>query len=361
MKSTVSFPALVQRFFTERLMQQRQASPHTISSYRDTFRLLLRFAYKRLHKRPDHLAFEDINAPLVTAFLNDLEKTRAISARTRNLRLTAIRSFFRYAAFEAPAYSVQIQRVLSMPGKRYNRRLIHFLTRPEVKALLAATDKHTWCGRRDHALLRLAVETRLRVSEMTSLTREDVTLGTGAHVDVVGKGRKQRVTPFSKQTAAILKAWMKEPHIPDSDALFPSVRGGHLSSDAVQRLLKKYTTHAARGCPSLRKKRVTPHVLRHYVPFGIMSGDTLEPRRSTGCRAVKQMCSRVTRHNLEGLKTVQEVEELVCRLETSWLAVSRSCLLKGLFLHRKGRFDIDLRGFHRFMPEPQRDDRATNA
>lgn len=221
MKSTVSFPALLQRFFTERLMQQRQASPHTISSYRDTFRLLLRFANKRLHKPPDHLAFEDINAPLVTAFLNDLEKTRAISARTRNLRLTAIRSFFRYAAFEAPAYSAQIQRVLSMPGKRYERRLIHFLTRPEVKALLAAPDTRTWCGRRDHALLRLAVETGLRVSEMTSLTCEDVTLGTGAHVDVVGKGRKQRVTPFSKQTAVVLKAWMKEPRILVDDALFP--------------------------------------------------------------------------------------------------------------------------------------------
>jgi site-specific recombinase XerD len=270
MKSTVSFPALVQRFFTERLMQQRQASPHTISSYRDTFRLLLRFAYKRLHKPPDHLAFEDINAPLVTAFLNDLEKTRAISVRTRNLRLTAIRSFFRYAAFEAPAYSAQIQRVLSMPGKRYDRRLIHFLTRPEVKALLAAPDKRAWCGRRDHALLRLAVETGLRVSEMTSLTCEDVILGTGAHVDVVGKGRKQRVTPFSKQTAAILKAWMKEPRVPVDDALFPSVRGGHLSSDAVQRLLKKYTTQAARGCPSLRKKRVTPHVLRHTAAMELL-------------------------------------------------------------------------------------------
>jgi site-specific recombinase XerD len=270
MKSTVSFPGLVQRFFTERLMQQRQASPHTISSYRDTFRLLLRFTYKRLHKSPDRLAFEDINAPLVTAFLNDLETTRAVSARTRNLRLTAIRSFFRYAAFEAPAYSAQIQRVLSMPGKRYNRTLIHFLTRPEVKALLAAPDKRTWRGRRDHAVLLLAVETGLRVSEMTGLTREDVTLGTGAHVDVVGKGRKQRVTPFSKQTAAVLKAWIKEPARPNSDALFPSARGGHLSSDALQRLLKKYTALAAKECPSLRKKRVTPHVLRHTAAMELL-------------------------------------------------------------------------------------------
>jgi len=270
MKSIVSFQGLVQGFFTERLMQQRQVSQHTISSYRDTFRLLLRFAYKRLHKPPDHLAFEDINAPLVTAFLNDLEQTRAISARTRNLRLTAIRSFFRYAAFEAPTYSAQIQRVLSMPGKRYNRALIHFLTRPEVKALLAVPDKRTWGGRRDHALLLLAVETGLRVSEMTGLTRGDVTLSTGAHIDVVGKGRKQRVTPFSKQTAAVLKSWMKEPGIPNSDVLFPSARGGHLSSDAVQHLLKKYTTQAAKECPSLRKKRVTPHVLRHTAAMELL-------------------------------------------------------------------------------------------
>lgn len=270
MKSTISFPGLVQRFFTERLMQQRRTSSHTISSYRDTFRLLLRFAYKRLHKPPDRLAFEDINAPLVTAFLNDLEETRAISTRTRNLRLTAIRSFFRYAAFEAPAYSAQIQRVLSMPGKRYNRTLIHFLTRPEVKALLAVPDKRTWGGRRDHALLLLAVETGLRVSEITGLTREDVTLGTGGHVNVVGKGRKQRVTPFSKQTAAILKAWIKEPDGPNGDALFPSVRGGHLSSDAVQHFLKKYTALAAKECPSLQKKRVTPHVLRHTAAMELL-------------------------------------------------------------------------------------------
>ncbi|MEJ2419106.1 MAG: tyrosine-type recombinase/integrase [Exilibacterium sp.] len=270
MNSTVSFQGLLQRFFTDRLMQQRQVSPHTISSYRDTFRLLLRFAYKRLQKSPDRLTFEDIDAPLVTAFLNDLEKSRAISPRTRNLRLTAIRSFFRYASFEAPACSAQIQRVLSMPSKRYNRTLINFLTRPEVNALLAAPDKHTWNGRRDHALLLLAVETGLRVSEITGLTRQAVTLNTGAHVDVLGKGRKQRVIPFSKRTATVLRAWIKEPVRGSSDAFFPSARGGHLSSDAVERLLKKYTVIASKVCLSLRRKRVTPHVLRHTAAMELL-------------------------------------------------------------------------------------------
>jgi site-specific recombinase XerD len=274
MKSTVNFQGLVQRFFTDRLMQQRQASAHTISSYRDTFRLLLRFAYTRLHKSPDHLAFEDIDAPLVTAFLNDQEKTRDISARTRNLRLTAIRSFFRYAAYEAPAYSAQIQRVLSMHGKRHNRTLIRFLTRPEVNALLAAPDKRIWGGRRDHALLLLAVETGLRVSEIASLTRQDVTISTGAHVDVTGKGRKQRITPFCKQTAAVIKAWIKEPVKLNADALFPNSRGGHLSSDAIQHLVKKYTALASEGCPSLRKKRVTPHVLRRTAAMELLQAGT---------------------------------------------------------------------------------------
>ena len=225
MKSTVSFQALLQRFFTDRLMQQRQASAHTISSYRDTFRLLLRFAHKRLHKTPDQLAFEDIDAPLVATFLNDLEKTRDIGARTRNLRLTAIRSFFRYAAFEAPAYSAQIQRVLSMHGKRHDRTLIRFLTRPEVDALLAAPDQSTWYGRRDHALLLLAVETGLRVSEISGLTREQITVTAGAHVDVTGKGRKQRVTPFCKRTARILRGWSTEPTKCNSTALFPNAKG----------------------------------------------------------------------------------------------------------------------------------------
>lgn len=198
MTTTTSLAPLLERFFTQRLMQQRQASPHTISSYRDTFRLLLTFAQQRLHTPPTRLTFEAIDAPLIVAFLDHVEKHRGLSVRSRNLRLTAIHSFFRYAAFEAPTHAAQIQRVLAIPSKRFTRTLVHFLTRPEVEALLGAPDQRTWFGRRDHAFLLVAVQTGLRLSELTGLTREDVTLGTGDHVRVIGKGRKERCTPLAK-------------------------------------------------------------------------------------------------------------------------------------------------------------------
>jgi len=212
MKATATNLApLLERFFTQRLMQQRQASPHTISSYRDTFRLLLKFAQQRLHTPPARLTLEEIGTPLIVAFLDHMEKHRGLSARSRNLRLTAIHSFFRYAAFEAPEHAAQIQRVLAIPSKRFTRAQIHFLTRPEVKALLAAPDQRTWFGRRDHAFLLTASQTGLRLSEMTGLTRKDVTLSIGAHVRVIGKGRKERCVPLAKPTVAVLKAWLCEP------------------------------------------------------------------------------------------------------------------------------------------------------
>jgi site-specific recombinase XerD len=208
--SIPTFSTLLQRFFTQRLMQQKQVSSHTISSYRDTFRLLLRFAKKRLGTPPDRLAFEKLDAPFVTAFLNELEETRGVSAQTRNLRLTAIRSFFRFAAYEMPTHSAQIQRVLAMPAKRFDRKLIDFLTRPEADALLVAPDKTTNTGRRDHALLLTTLQTGMRLSEVTGLKRQDVAFGTGAHVDIHGKGRKQRVVPLCKPVAGVLAAWLNE-------------------------------------------------------------------------------------------------------------------------------------------------------
>src|SRR5213594_4063336 len=211
MTNLPSFPALLERFLTQRLMQQRRASPHTISSYRDTFRQFLKFAEERLHKPPSPFNFEEIDAPLVVAFLDSLEKQQGLSVRSRNLRLTAIHSFFRYTAFEAPAHSAQIQRVLAIPSKRFTRTLVQFLTRTEVDALLAAPDQRTWFGRRDHAFLLVAVQTGLRLSEMTGLTRDDVTLSTGAHIRVIGKGRKERCIPLAKPTVAVLKAWLREP------------------------------------------------------------------------------------------------------------------------------------------------------
>jgi site-specific recombinase XerD len=268
--SIPTFPTLLQRFFTQRLMQQKRVSAHTISSYRDTFRLLLRFAQKRLRTPPDRLAFEKLDAPLVAAFLNELEKTRGVTVRTRNLRLTAIRSFFRFAAYEMPTHSAQIQRVLAMPAKRFDRKLIDFLTRPEVDALLDAPDKSTWAGCRDHALLLTTLQTGLRLSEATGLKHQDVTLGTGAHVEVHGKGRKQRAVPLCKPVADVLAAWLDEPGRAQDDIVFPSIRGGRLSADAVERLLKKHIAVASDACPSLKHKNITFHCLRHTTAMDLL-------------------------------------------------------------------------------------------
>jgi len=270
MGTAISFPSLLQQFFTDRLIKQRQASPHTIASYRDTFRLLLRFAQSRLGRSPDRLEFDQIDAPLIGAFLDDLEKGRHIAARTRNLRLTAIRSFFRYAAYETPAHADQIQRVLAMPPKRWTRAHVAFLTRPEIDALLCAPDQQTWSGRRDHALLLVAVQTGLRLSEITGLQRKDVNLDTGAHVRVIGKGRKERVTPLMKNTVGVLRPWLRGIADHDDTLLFPSSRGDRLSHDAVQYLLAKYVASARTVCPSLVSKRVTPHVLRHTAAMELL-------------------------------------------------------------------------------------------
>ena len=266
----ITLAALLQRFFTQRLMQQRQASPHTISSYRDSFRQFLKFVQQRLRKPPSRLTFEEIDAPLIVAFLDELEKHQGVSVRSRNLRLTAIHSFFRFAAFEAPAHSAQIQRVLAIPSKRFTRTLVQFLTRPEVDALLAAPDQFTWSGRRDHAFLLVAVQTGLRLSEMTGLKREDLIVGAGAHLRVVGKGRKERCTPLAQSTLAVLKAWLREPQRGDGDVLFPNAKGGRLSVHGVQYLLTKHRMAACKVCPSLKEKRVTVHRLRHTMAMDLL-------------------------------------------------------------------------------------------
>jgi len=267
---TTSLAPLLEHFFTQRLMQQRQASPHTISSYRDTFRQFLRFAQQRLHQPPSRLNVEQIDAPLIVTFLDELEKHRGLTARSRNLRLTAIHSFFRYAAFELPTHAAQIQRVLAIPAKRFTRTLVRFLTRQEVDALLAAPDRGTWSGRRDHAFILTAVQTGLRLSEMTGLKREDLISGTGAHVRVIGKGRKERCIPLSKSTRAVLKEWLREPQRGQHGVLFPSAKGEPLSVHGVQYLLSKHRTAACKVCPSLEQKRVTVHRLRHTMAMDML-------------------------------------------------------------------------------------------
>lgn len=265
-----NFPFLLQQFFMQRLMQQKNVSPHTLCSYRDTFRLLLRFATNRLHTTPEQLAIEQIDAPFVTAFLNDLESSRGVSARTRNLRLTAIRSFFRFASYELPSRSAQIQRILATPRKRYTRRLVGFLTRPEVEVLLGAPDRHTWTGRRDYALMLLTVQTGLRLAEVTSLTRQNLTLGKAAYLQVIGKGRKERAVPLCRPVAAVLKGWLNEPRQAGSQFVFPSTRGDRLSADAVQHLLHKHLSRAAERCPSMGKRRITFHCLRHTTAMDLL-------------------------------------------------------------------------------------------
>jgi integrase/recombinase XerD len=259
---TLLAPTL-EAFFTERLIGQRRASPHTVVSYRDTFALLLAFANTQTGRPPSRLQLEDLDAPLIGAFLEHLEKQRHNSARTRNTRLAAVHSLFRFAALRHPEHAALIQRVLAIPPKRADRPLVTFLTDPEVDALLAAPDRSCWIGRRDHALLLLAIQTGLRVSELIGLRCHDASLGRGPHLRCEGKGRKTRVTPLTSQTVAVLRAWLAEQHGDPVDPLFPASHGGRMSRDAVERLLTKHAKVAQRACPSLEGKPLSPHTLRH--------------------------------------------------------------------------------------------------
>jgi site-specific recombinase XerD len=270
MTPVATFPGLLETFFTERLVRQRQVSPHTIASYRDTFRLLLEFVHARRGTPPSRLNLADLDAPLIGAFLDHLETARGNGSRSRNVRLAAIRAFFRYAAYQQPAHAALIQRVLAIPSRRPARPLVGFLTRPEIAALLAAPDQRTWGGRRDYALLLVALQAGLRLSELTGLRRQDLSLGPGAHVRCMGKGRKERCTPLTKQAVQVLKAWLREPVPASADVLFPNARGARLSADGVQYLVAKHVRAARTQCPSLCAKRVSPHVLRHTVAMELL-------------------------------------------------------------------------------------------
>lgn len=268
--TAADFPALLQSFFTDRLLRQRQASPHTVAAYRATFRLLLRFAATRLKRAPSLLVIADLDAAFVGEFLDHLERKRGNSARSRNARLAAIHAFFRYVALTEPAHALHCQRVLAIPSKRFERGLVEFLGDQEIEALLGIPDPASWIGRRDRALLLVAVQTGLRVSELTALRRQDVALGTGAHVRCNGKGRKLRCTPLRRDVVKVLDAWLRErPTAPDTP-VFPSSRGGRLSADAVERLVAKHIAVAQGRCPSLASKRVTPHTLRHTAAMQLL-------------------------------------------------------------------------------------------
>lgn len=270
MTGASQFPVLLESFFMERLMRQRQASPHTIASYRDTFRLLMQYAQQRLRKAPSQLTVPDLDTVFLGTFLDHLEQKRHNSARSRNVRLAAIHSFFRYVALHAPEYSALAQRVLAIPSKRYVRRPICFLTPVEIDALLAAPDLNTWSGRRDRALLLLAVQTGLRAAEVIGLRCENIVLGAGAHVQCLGKGRKARCTPLRKETVIVVRSWLRERQGQPSDPLFPAARGRALGHDGLEYLLNKHLAVAHRHCPSLTKKRVTFHSLRHSLAMNLL-------------------------------------------------------------------------------------------
>jgi integrase/recombinase XerD len=260
----------VQAFFTERLIQQRQASPHTIAAYRDVVRMLLTFTAQRTTTPCHRLEFTDVDAPTVAAFLDHLEHARGNSVRTRNARLAAIHSLFAFAALRHPEHAADISRVLAIPTKRGDHTLVTYLTDTEVHALLAAPDRTTRTGRRDHAILCLAIQTGLRASELTSLTCRDVHLGAGAHVSCRGKGRKNRATPLTANTITVLRAWITEHAGQPNDPLFTTTRGGPLSLDALAQRVAVHAAAAVSSCPSLASKKVTPHVLRHTAAMRLL-------------------------------------------------------------------------------------------
>jgi integrase/recombinase XerD len=253
----------LEAFFSQRLIGQRDASPRTVAAYRDTWRLLLGFASEQIGKQPCQLDIADLDAPLIGAFLDHLEAVRENSPRTRNARLAAIHSLYKFASLRHPEHAQTIARVIEIPPKRLNRPLICYLDEREIKALLAAPDRTSWLGRRDHALLLVAIQTGLRVSELTALRNRDISLGTGAHARVTGKGRKERCAMLTAETVAVLRTWCRERRGEPDDPLFPTRRGGPLTTKAVAWLLDKHTSTAAIACPPLAGKRVTPHVLRH--------------------------------------------------------------------------------------------------
>jgi integrase/recombinase XerD len=260
----------MQAFFTERLIGQRQASQHTIAAYRDTFRLLLAFAQQRTGIEPHALDVDHLDAVLVTAFLDHLEKERGNNPRTRNARLAAVRSLYRYAALRHPEHAATIARVLAIPTKRHDRAIVSYLDEPETAALLAAPDQARWIGRRDHALITLTIQTGLRVSELIALRCQDAHLAGTPHIQATGKGRKQRITPLTTHTTDVLRRWTQERAGAQEQPLFPTSRGHALSRDAVALIVSRHAKTASRSCPTLATKTVSPHVLRHTAAMNLL-------------------------------------------------------------------------------------------
>jgi site-specific recombinase XerD len=292
----------VESFFTGYLIGQRGASAHTIASYRDTLRLLLAFAAGKTGKAPSALDIADLDAPLITAFLDHLEQDRHNGARSRNNRLAAIHSLFAYLGLHHPEHAGSIQRVLAVPAKRTERNLVTYLTDPEINALLGSCDQKTWTGRRDHAMFMLTIQTGLRISELAGLTRQDITLSAGASVHTVGKGRKERRTPLLPATKAALKTWLGERPGAPGDPLFPTRTGTRLSRDAIERRLAHQLALARTTCPSLQTKRVSMHTLRHTAAMRLLlaGNDITVIALWLGCAARRSVVSPAQRAEMRG-------------------------------------------------------------
>lgn len=260
----------VQAFFITRLGNELDASPHTVDSYRHTFRLLLTYAKAETGKEPAAMDLADLEAPLISGFLDHLESVRGNSVASRNTRLAAIHSFFRFASYRHPEHGQMIRQVLAIPQKKSETTAKSFLDEAEMEALIAAPDISSWLGRRDHTLLLVALRTGLRLSEITGLRCRDVDLRTPAHIKCLGKGRKRRDTPIDKPTSKVLATWMTERRGQPDDPLFPSRRGSRLSPDAVQRLVAKHVKVARVTCAGLAGKQISTHSLRHSLAMDLL-------------------------------------------------------------------------------------------
>lgn len=271
MKINNDLPVLLEAFFTDWMMNQKKVSPNTITAYRDAFRLLLVYSSKHLKRQPSQLKMRDLSVDLINNFLKDLVARRNISARTRNARLAAIKSFFHYVALREPCYSALCNQVVSIPTSKYKRPQIHFLLKAELDALLNVQDLRTWVGRRDHVMILLVVETGLRVSELVSLRWQDISLrGTSGYIQCIGKGRKTRTTPLSLQTTKLMRHWKPEIDLMTSDLIFPNNKGTEMSTNCFQKQLKRYWMLSVNQCKSLLKKKITPHVLRHTAAMNLL-------------------------------------------------------------------------------------------
>lgn len=268
--ASVPAASLVQAFFVEYLLNQKNASPRTVAAYRDAFRLLLRFIHETKGVQPAALSAADLDAPVILAFLDNIEQQRANCIRSRNARLAAIRSFFRFVQMQEPAGLAVASRVLAIPVKRTERKLVGYLTRSEIDAILSTADQTHWDGRRDHALLLTLYNSGARVSEIIGVRREDIALSAPASLKLHGKGRKERAVPLWAKTAKVLRTWLQEPGDGFSDLAFPSARGRRLSRHGVSYLLSRAAGRAAPACPSIRGKRVSPHLIRHSTAMHLL-------------------------------------------------------------------------------------------